>query len=156
MPDLSGASWPSELRVPSGKSVTIPPARSRRRVSLTPEAPIPSRWIGNEPTDLIMEARPGTKRVDLATKLSWPPQGDPEEEHVQVAQMVGDQQDPSGLGHMMLARRPPPEDDGGECPDQILDELIPDPVREASDLSEADRARTCAARRLGDGRGRPG
>ena len=70
MPDLSGASLPSRLRVPSGKSVTIPPLRNRRRVSFIPDAPIPSRWMGNAPTERIKNPRTGTNRVDRATKLS--------------------------------------------------------------------------------------
>src|SRR5271157_4732991 len=70
MPDLSGASLPSRLRVPSGKSVTIPPLRNRRRVSFIPDTPIPSRWMGNPPTERIKNPRTGTNRVDRATKLS--------------------------------------------------------------------------------------
>ncbi len=60
-------SWPSWLRVPSGKRVTIPPPRSRRSVSFMPEAPIPSRWIGKPPTDRMNQPSTGTKSVDRAT-----------------------------------------------------------------------------------------
>src|SRR5271157_581947 len=70
MPDLSEASLPSRLRVPSGKSETIPPLRNRRRVSFIPDAPIPARWMGNAPTDRSKNPRTGTNRVDRATKLS--------------------------------------------------------------------------------------
>jgi hypothetical protein len=67
IPDLSSASSPSRLRVPSGKSVTIPPLRIRRRVSFRPDAPIPSRWIGKPPTERIRIPRGGKNNVDRAT-----------------------------------------------------------------------------------------
>ena len=49
IPDFISRSSPSGLRVPSGKSVTIPPLRSRRSVSLRPGPPSPRAGSGKPP-----------------------------------------------------------------------------------------------------------
>ena len=61
---LEIAELPVRVRVPSGKRATIPPAFSRRRVSFSPWAPIPSRWIGNAPQDR-MNGRAGRRRASI-------------------------------------------------------------------------------------------
>ena len=50
-PGRKGAIAPSRVRVPSGKITTISPRFSRRSDSLIPANPIPSRSIGNAPTE---------------------------------------------------------------------------------------------------------
>ena len=90
-----------------------------------PEAPIPSRWIGNAPTDRIRVPSTGRKSVDLRHVIERPPQRDAEEEHVQEAQMVGDQQHATRLRHVLPAGRPPSQQHDGQRRAQHLDEPIP-------------------------------
>ena len=126
MPDLSGASLPSRLRVPSGKSVTIPPRRNRRRVSFIPDAPIPSRWIGNAPTERIKNPRTGKKRLDRATKLSGRRDANSQENDVEEAKMVGDQEDGPGCRHVVPARGTPAPQRREQGCKHVLHEPVPE------------------------------
>ena len=126
MPGLSGPSWPSWLRVPSGKSVTMPPALSRRSVSFMPEAPIPSRWIGNPPTERMNRTQDRYEQRRPRHVVERPPQRNAQEEHVEKTHMVADEQHAARCGNIALPGRPPAQDDRGQDRTEILHELIPD------------------------------
>ena len=61
-PGLNSPTSPSRVRVPSGKMSTISPRFSRRRVSLMPLSPRPSRSRGIASSELISQ-RNGAKRT---------------------------------------------------------------------------------------------
>ena len=109
IPGLSSPSRPSRLRVPSGKRSTIPPLRSRRRVSFRPEAPIPSRWIGNPPTERMNGPEEREEEGRARHVVQRPGRRDAEDEDVEVAEVVRDEQHAAlaGMCCRPVARRPP-------------------------------------------------
>ena len=127
MPDLRGASSPSRLRVPSGKSATIPPFRNRRRVSLRADALIPSRWIGNPPSERSRNPITGMKRVDRARKLSGRCKGIPSRKGSWKLEMVGDQSAPPVAGMLCRPVAQPGRQSREQGREHTLGEPVPEP-----------------------------